>query len=168
LVNENYSILSLLFLFSHIFSINCVCHLLARYFLWRFNTFTLSSLPFQFFRVFSSNDSKFQNPIYHIDLKIVSIASYTQKMYFFTSLCLLRSIRVSHTHIHSNFGSQTQLFVSPSSLLTIFFFFFPSTTRFYGSNPPIRVWIRNFHMGTFPILSLIFEEDHPTTSLTSK
>jgi hypothetical protein len=32
LVNENSSILSLLFLFSHIFSANYVCHLLARYF----------------------------------------------------------------------------------------------------------------------------------------
>jgi hypothetical protein len=41
LVNENSSILSLMFLFSHIFSANCVCHFLARSFLCRFNTFTL-------------------------------------------------------------------------------------------------------------------------------
>jgi hypothetical protein len=36
LVNENSSILSLLLFFSHIFFANCVCHLLARYFLCEF------------------------------------------------------------------------------------------------------------------------------------
>jgi hypothetical protein len=40
LVNENSSILSLMLLFSHIFSANCVCHLLARSIMCRFNTFT--------------------------------------------------------------------------------------------------------------------------------
>ena len=40
LVNENSSILSLMLLFSHIFSTNCVYHFLARYIMSRFNTFT--------------------------------------------------------------------------------------------------------------------------------
>jgi hypothetical protein len=39
LVNENSSILSLMFLFSYIFSTKCVCHLLSRSILCRFNTF---------------------------------------------------------------------------------------------------------------------------------
>jgi len=42
LVNENSSILSLLLIFSHIFSANCVRHLLARSIMCKFNTFTPS------------------------------------------------------------------------------------------------------------------------------
>jgi hypothetical protein len=51
LVNENSSILSLLLLFSHIFSANCVCHLLARSIMCRFNKFTMREHELKYFHV---------------------------------------------------------------------------------------------------------------------
>jgi hypothetical protein len=50
----NSSILSLLFLFSHIFSANYVCHFLVRYFLYRFNTFAIARITSSQWRSSSS------------------------------------------------------------------------------------------------------------------
>jgi hypothetical protein len=51
---------------------------------------------------FLNQSLKICSPIYQLDLKTISNGSCTQKTYFFTSLCFLRTKRVSHTLLHSD------------------------------------------------------------------